>query len=202
MKKCKHCQSEIDSKAKVCPNCGKRQGMPVWLIVIIVIVIICIIGAVAGGGSSDEKNNSGSDSANTKKETKDTDTNDAYTLGDTFEFDGLELTFDKEYSFTTLKNEFSDLNNSDVIKLGVTVKNVSDETTSLNMFFYSIFGSKGTELDSVTTYFDDSIDFAGDLKSGASYTTYFYILYDGDGTYSIDFDNYSEKISLEFDVTK
>lgn len=26
MKKCKYCQSEIDKKAKICPNCRKKQG--------------------------------------------------------------------------------------------------------------------------------------------------------------------------------
>ncbi len=25
-KKCKYCQSEIDKKAKICPNCKKKQG--------------------------------------------------------------------------------------------------------------------------------------------------------------------------------
>ncbi len=43
MKKCKHCQSEIDDKARVCPNCGKKQGKPILLIIIIVIIIIAVI---------------------------------------------------------------------------------------------------------------------------------------------------------------
>ena len=73
------------------------------------------------------------------------------------------------------------------------------------MFDYQLFGSKGTELKDVATYFydaDDVVDYAGDLKPGASYKVYFYILYDGDGKYSIDFDNYEEEASVEFDVTK
>lgn len=66
MKKCKHCQSEIDAKAKVCPNCGKRQGMPIWLIVVIVILVIAVIGALAGGGeSTNEEEQTGT---TTKKE--------------------------------------------------------------------------------------------------------------------------------------
>lgn len=48
MKKCKYCQTEIDSKAKICPNCKKKQGKPKWLIVLIVIIAIMIIAAVAG----------------------------------------------------------------------------------------------------------------------------------------------------------
>ena len=52
MKKCKHCQTEIDSKAKICPNCRKKQGMPIWLIVILVFVGIGIISGIVGGESS------------------------------------------------------------------------------------------------------------------------------------------------------
>ena len=125
-----------------------------------------------------------------------------YGLGDTFVFDELEFTLDSEYSFVTLDNQFSDLNGRDVIKLGVTVKNLSDDNNHLNMFYYDVFGSEGVELQKVTAYFDDAIDYAGDLRPGASYKTYFYILYDGNGTYGIDFDNYSQKVNVEFNITK
>lgn len=70
------------------------------------------------------------------------------------------------------------------------------------MFYYDLFGSKGTKLDGVSSYFDNNIDYDGDLKPNASYKTYFYILYDGDGKYSIDFDNYSQEVSLKFDIIK
>lgn len=125
-----------------------------------------------------------------------------YTLGDTIEFDGLEITLDKEYSFVTIDNRYSEYNNSDVIKIGANIKNVSSDKKKLNMFNYSFFGSKGTQLSRVSSYFDESVDYAGDLKPDASYYKYFYLLYDGDGEYSIDFDNYSEEIEVEFDVTK
>lgn len=52
------------------------------------------------------------------------------------------------------------------------------------MFYYDLFGSKGTKLDGVSSYFDNNID------------------YDGDGKYSIDFDNYSQEVSLKFDIIK
>ena len=32
IKKCKYCQTEIDRKAKICPNCRKKQGIPKWVI--------------------------------------------------------------------------------------------------------------------------------------------------------------------------
>ena len=36
---CKHCQSEIPKKAKVCPNCRKKQGGKLKLIIIAIVVI-------------------------------------------------------------------------------------------------------------------------------------------------------------------
>ena len=52
MKKCKYCQSEIDAKAKVCPICKKKLGMPKWLVILIVLLVIGI--GVAASGNSDD----------------------------------------------------------------------------------------------------------------------------------------------------
>lgn len=53
MKKCKYCQTEIDSKAKICPNCRKKQGMPKWLIILIIVIILIIIVSVTGGNAKE-----------------------------------------------------------------------------------------------------------------------------------------------------
>lgn len=46
-KKCKHCKSEIDKKAKVCPHCQKKQGGIVkW--VIIGVIVLALIGSISG----------------------------------------------------------------------------------------------------------------------------------------------------------
>jgi len=56
VKKCKHCQTEIDSNAKICPNCKKKQGMPKWAIVLIVIISLGVIRSMAGGSTDDNSN--------------------------------------------------------------------------------------------------------------------------------------------------
>lgn len=51
-KVCKHCQSEIPKKAKVCPQCRKKQGGGMkWIL--IVLIAFGLIGALADG---DEEN--------------------------------------------------------------------------------------------------------------------------------------------------
>ena len=123
-------------------------------------------------------------------------------LGETFTFDDLEITLGNDISFTTVNNEFSEDNGKAVIRIPITVKNLKSETHSLNMFYFKAFGANGTELSDESSYFDDSVDFAGELRNGASYTKYLYYLYDADGKYAIEFDDWSTKVTVEFDVKK
>lgn len=52
MKKCKYCQSEIDSKAKICPNCQKKQKGNGLKVVLIIILLVIIISSIAAAGSN------------------------------------------------------------------------------------------------------------------------------------------------------
>ena len=125
-----------------------------------------------------------------------------HTPGETFTFDGLEITLDSDYSFTKVENRYSENNGKDVVRVGATVKNVSAEKNKLSIFDIELFGSKGSKLSDISSYFDDAIDYAGELKPDGEYHSYFYLLYDGDGIYSIDFENYSESESVEFKIVK
>ena len=63
MKKCKHCKTEIDKKAKICPNCKKKQG-GIGKFIIIGIVAIFII-AIATSGNDESNTSNTVDKANT-----------------------------------------------------------------------------------------------------------------------------------------
>ena len=139
-----------------------------------ILVFFNLTGCESSSEDSNNKNTPSSEEKNTKK--------NQYELDKAFKFDGLEITISSQYEFTTLDNEFSDYYNSTVVKVPVTVKNLKDETHSLNMFYINWLGSTGTEVENFSAYFDDAVEYAGDLRTGASYTKYFYFLYDGDGT--------------------
>lgn len=53
-KLCRHCKTEINKKAKICPNCQKKQG-GILKFIIIGVVIIGIIGAAASQGKDEPK---------------------------------------------------------------------------------------------------------------------------------------------------
>ena len=69
-KVCKYCQTEIPKKAKICPNCRKKQGPKIWLIVLIVVIVLAIIGSLAG--ESDDSSDSASNSSTTDKKSENT----------------------------------------------------------------------------------------------------------------------------------
>lgn len=66
-KLCKHCQTEIPKKAKVCPNCRRKQGGKLKWILIAAIAVF-IIGSIASGGGESKENNGGSTSTKEKSE--------------------------------------------------------------------------------------------------------------------------------------
>lgn len=53
MKKCKHCQSEIDKKARICPNCKKRQRGLIATIIMFFGILMLIGGVASLLGESD-----------------------------------------------------------------------------------------------------------------------------------------------------
>ena len=62
-KLCKHCQTEIPKKAKVCPNCRKKQGgIGKWIIV--ALVAFLLIGMMGGSDDSSDKDSGNSSSGN------------------------------------------------------------------------------------------------------------------------------------------
>lgn len=219
LKYCPNCGNKLKNDEEVCLNCGKEikvvnkksnKNKNIYIIIAIIVAIIVIgfgIYKIIGYILLNKTLNNANEIINNVSNT--TDSNDKkytskneYGFNETFEFDGLEITIGSEYEFTTVNNRYSEYNNQVTIKLPITVKNISQETTGLNMFYYDVYGSQGTEVKSLNSYFDENIDDAGDLRSGASYTKYIYFLYDGNGKYDIEFDNWSEHKVVEFNITK
>ena len=140
------------------------------------------------------------DIAEQKEDTKETVTTDEEG-NKIVVFDGLEITFGADYTFTTTDNQYSDYYGKDVISIPVTVKNISTETSNFNYFYLSCFGSLGTEISQLNRLFDAESIF-NDLRSNATTSGFLYIPYDGDGNYYLELNNYSEVIEVEISILK
>ena len=79
-KVCKHCQTEIPKKAKVCPNCRKKQnGIGIWIVVFGLLLLI--IGVASGGTNNEPDNN----------ETEEVD--NVFSVGESAETETLKISF-------------------------------------------------------------------------------------------------------------
>ncbi len=174
--------------------------VPTWTAFLIVIIVSLLIGftigsAVKGGSRLSSSGETITSSAKTKK----------YKLGDSFKFAGYKLTTSKELELTTIADQYSSYNGKEIIKVPVIVQNLTPTVGKLNMFYYKYLGPKGIEVENpaISITDKDSIDYSGELAPNAtSEQLYFYILYAGDGKYTISFDNLEEKAIIEFNVKK
>lgn len=124
------------------------------------------------------------------------------TFNSTILFDDLEIVIGNQIKWVKVDNQFSENNGADVAEVPVTIKNVSDKTHGLNMFYYKFYGPDGNELDDVSTYFDNDAYSAGDMRSGATQNTYFHILYKGNGDYYVEFSAFSDPIEVKLPIKK
>ena len=59
-KQCSKCKSYIDLNAKKCPNCGSRQGTPIWVIVLAILGVLILFSFLGDDSSnSDSSINNG-----------------------------------------------------------------------------------------------------------------------------------------------
>ncbi len=173
MKKCKSCQSEIDSKAKRCPNCGKKQGMPVWLIIIIVIAIICIL--ASGGNDKPKSTNNKSNTKTTEEKTKKSfETTETVTYKDVeYKIENVERSNGSEFDKPEEGKEF--------LIITVNIKNNSDQKVSYNAYDWKLTNSNGQEnTEAFTTNNSNALN-SGDLAKGGTVTgTLAYEIPEGD----------------------
>lgn len=131
--------------------------------------------------------------------------NDTISTQDTkekFVFDELEITIGNKITYEILDKDFDKDKGKDVVKVPINVKNLKEAKHHLSMFYYSVKSPKNNKLSSKAESFNDSIDFADDLSYNESYTKYIYFLYDGNGMYTIQFNNGSEKKDVFIDISK
>ena len=106
-KVCKHCQTEIPKKAKVCPNCRKKQGgILKWIV--IVIIAIAVISGFTGG--DDEKGTDSNPKKTGQTENEGTTSNEPvdneFVVGDVVETSSLKISYLSAEQYTSY-NKYS-----------------------------------------------------------------------------------------------
>lgn len=188
-KLCKHCQTEIPKKAKVCPNCRKKQGgIGKWIIIAVIVVLI--LGSVGGGddestntGNSNTTESQNTESKNTENQNNQDDTkenaekeNNVFKEGDTIEAGDLKFSVDKiETNYTDYDNQYGlhDLKDGmKYIKLSFTFENVGDSDSYVSIYDFDCYAD-GVLCEQYFMFDEDFIN--ANLSAGrkVSYSIYF-----------------------------
>lgn len=138
---------------------------------------------------------------------KDPNYSSKYSFGDSFDFDSssakVNISIGNNYSFDVIDNHYSEYYKKTVIKIPATIKNIDTKTDILNMYnvqMYNINGNRSPR--EIYNYFDDGEILYTQMRPGAKVSGYFYILYEGDGTYYIEFSSGNDNIEVELAITK
>lgn len=141
-KVCKHCQSEIPKKAKVCPNCRKKQrGIFKWIL--IVAVVLVFIGSSFGGGDDSASDSNpqkvGDVSGLTKENDTKEDVKNKFYVGEIVETSKLRITFvsAKEYQSD---NQFIQPKAGNVYyEMEFEVENISDSNQNVSSWDFDCY---------------------------------------------------------------
>lgn len=137
MKTCKACGKEIAKSAKVCPNCGKKNGLPgiVKLLIIVVIVLGCIIGCV------NSCSNAVSDSIEeTENSYNDINNKTWFKLNETFENKYMKLTMkDTDLNFKEYNEYLGPRDGYNVIMVKFDGENIGDSDQYLSIFDFNCY---------------------------------------------------------------
>lgn len=194
-KMCKHCQTEIPKKAKICPNCRKKQGgIAKWIA--IAVVILAIIGAAAGGGEGEqneqkqsakieEKENESKESGKAEKtepksdkeESEEENENNELKVGDSFEKSGLKITInDASLEYSDYSDEYGLYTPADGMKyimVSFTFENTGNSDAYVSIYDFNCYADNTA---CEQAYLPDDSDFINtNLSSGRniSFQTYY-----------------------------
>ena len=174
-KLCKHCQTEIPKKAKVCPNCKKKQGgIGKWIVIALVAVLL--IGAM--GSSDDSSNDTSSNNTGTVENNSDANINNTnedvnseidntIAAGESFEANGLKVTVNEiNTNYTDYDdpyNMYAPESGYKYVRVSFTYENTGESDKYVSIYDYDCYAD-GT-LCEQSYYFDN--DFInGNISSG------------------------------------
>lgn len=215
-KTCKYCKSEIDKKAKICPNCRKKQKGGILGKVLIAVIVLAILGAALGSGGGDDKKSSDTaaktETSAKKSDEKVTDAEETeepeteakgyIEEGETFEAKGLKISVNEiDQNYEPKDNEYGFYDLDDGLKYvaaSFTFENVDDSDKYVSIYDFDCYADNSA---CEQKYLPEDDFINGNISSGrnVSFTTYYAVPEDADSIeleYEADFWT-SEKVIVK-----
>lgn len=170
-KLCKHCQTEIPKKAKVCPNCRKKQGGKLKWIIIALIVIVILISATGGSDEKSKVEKVGEIEVNETQETQEEKSN-IFNVGDIVETDEFIITFISCEIYTSDNQFIQPKDGYEYRKFEFKFENISDSDKSVSSMMDWECYADNAKVDQTWIGDDNGLDAtlsAGRMTQGAVY---------------------------------
>lgn len=190
-KKCKHCQSDIPKKAKVCPNCRKKQGGALKWIIIVVVVLLLFSCAASGGENEEQASNSDPQTVG-KVETNESESSTAeeidneFVVGDIVETSDLKISFVSAGEYKS-DNQFIQPEEGNVFyRIEFEFENISDTDQHVSSWYFTCYAD-GYDMEQ--SYFDN-MDLDATLSKGKKTK----------GSVFFEVPKGAEEITLEYEI--
>ena len=159
---------------------------------ILIAILLCSVLLLSACGNGDNGDNG-----------EDASDDGSISLGQTFEFDGLEITFSSNIGYSRVRDRFSDIHNELIFSIPTTVTNVGEGGNALHSWLFTVFAPNGMSTSVLDSwlYEDTNILSIGAVQPGTKIEGNLYVMYNEDGEYLIEFDNVEERVEVRFALT-
>lgn len=140
-KKCKYCMEEIPKKAKRCPKCGGKFGMPTIVKVLLgIIIFIIIIVALVSSCTAGVVNSVDDAIKETNKEYEDVNGKTSFKVGESFENKLLKVTLDSTNTNYTNISQYATVKTGyKIVEYTFTFTNVGDEDELASLYDFNCY---------------------------------------------------------------
>ena len=191
-KLCKYCQTEIPKKAKVCPNCKRKQGGIGCLGVILIVLGVFIFIGAFGSSTSKDKNPEKVGEFQTESQDQDSQTEEqvsnTFNVGDVVETDNFRITYESVGEYKS-DNEFLQPKDGCVYwEFRFKFENISDTDQTVSTMMDWECYADNSKADQTWITDDNGLD--GKLSAGR----------EAEGAVYFEIPEDAESIELEYDI--
>lgn len=191
-KLCKHCQTEIPKKAKVCPNCKRKQGGIGCLGVVLLVLGVFIFIGSFGASMSKDKNPEKVGEVQTESQDQNSQTEEpvsnTFNVGDVVETDNFRITYESAGEYKS-DNEFLQPKDGCVYwEFKFKFENISDTDQSVSTMMDWECYADNSKADQTWITDDNGLD--GKLSAGR----------ESEGAVYFEVPKDAENIELEYDI--
>ena len=117
--------------------------------------------------------------------------------GETFEFSNYQITVDQNYSIKYIYVNYKKTDRR-VIQLPITIKRMDNGKGHFNKYYLNV--SNPDNNSSYIVYDLKNSFYKHHYLKNKTYTKYLYIEFEGNGVYTLNFDNYNQNIKIYIDI--